>query len=106
MNAILDTQVDKPSLWPLPDAVATINQTYELHNAGPASYHYRAHQLLIQLRDQVVRYACSGAIYTQTSDVEGEVNGLVTYDRRVVRVDKEGWKRDVAALYEAARARA
>ena len=106
MNAILDTQVDKPSLWPLPDAVATINQTYELHNGGPASYHYRAHQLLTQLRDQVVRYACSGAIYTQTSDVEGEVNGLVTYDRRVVRVDKEGWKRDVAALYEAARARA
>lgn len=29
----------------------------------------------------------AGAIYTQTTDVEGEVNGLVTYDRKVVKVD-------------------
>lgn len=27
----------------------------------------------------------SAAIYTQTTDVEGEVNGLMTYDRRVVK---------------------
>ncbi len=26
------------------------------------------------------------AIYTQTTDVEGEVNGLVTYDRKVVKI--------------------
>jgi beta-galactosidase/beta-glucuronidase len=29
----------------------------------------------------------SGAVYTQTTDVENEVNGLLTYDRRVVKVD-------------------
>ena len=29
-----------------------------------------------------------GCIYTQLSDVEGEINGLVTYDRAVVKVDK------------------
>ena len=29
----------------------------------------------------------SGAIYTQTTDVEGEVNGFVTYDRKVVKFD-------------------
>ena len=29
----------------------------------------------------------SGAIYTQTTDVENEVNGLLTYDRRMVKVD-------------------
>ena len=29
----------------------------------------------------------SGAIYTQTTDVEGEINGLVTYDRKVIKVD-------------------
>ncbi|MBK1786093.1 glycoside hydrolase family 2 protein [Prauserella cavernicola] len=28
----------------------------------------------------------SGAIYTQTTDVENEVNGLLTYDRRIVKV--------------------
>ncbi len=29
----------------------------------------------------------AAAIYTQTTDVEGEVNGLVTYDRRVLKID-------------------
>lgn len=29
----------------------------------------------------------SGAVYTQTTDVEGEVNGLMTYDRKVVKID-------------------
>jgi hypothetical protein len=28
-----------------------------------------------------------GSIYTQTSDVELEVNGLMTYDRRVLKLD-------------------
>jgi hypothetical protein len=31
----------------------------------------------------------SAAIYTQTSDVEIEVNGLMTYDRAVVKMDTE-----------------
>jgi len=30
----------------------------------------------------------SAAVYTQVSDVEDEVNGLVTYDRQVVKADK------------------
>lgn len=29
----------------------------------------------------------SGAIYTQTTDVENEVNGYLSYDRRVVKMD-------------------
>src|SRR5690606_29944589 len=31
----------------------------------------------------------SAAIYTQTTDVEGEVNGLITYDRKKVKIDPE-----------------
>lgn len=44
-------------------------------------------------------------MYTQTTDVEGEVNGLITYDRKLVRVDEEQWKRDIRALFEAAAGR-
>jgi beta-galactosidase/beta-glucuronidase len=29
----------------------------------------------------------SAAVYTQTTDVEGEVNGLITYDRKFIKVD-------------------
>lgn len=31
----------------------------------------------------------SGAVYTQTTDVEGEVNGLITYDRKVIKVEED-----------------
>ena len=31
----------------------------------------------------------SAAIYTQTTDVETEINGLITYDRSEIKVDKE-----------------
>ncbi len=30
----------------------------------------------------------SAAVYTQTTDVEGEVNGLMTYDRKVIKIDE------------------
>ena len=30
----------------------------------------------------------SAAVYTQTTDVEGEVNGLMTYDRKIVKMDE------------------
>jgi beta-galactosidase/beta-glucuronidase len=31
----------------------------------------------------------SGAVYTQTTDVEGEVNGLITYDRKEIKVEED-----------------
>ena len=35
-------------------------------------------------------FDCNGGIYTQTTDVEGEVNGFLTYDRAVDHVDDGG----------------
>ena len=40
----------------------------------------------------------SGAVYTQLSDIEEEVNGLVTYDRRVVKIDLTDSKSEDNAL--------
>lgn len=99
-----DHMLTLPSLWPIQGAIDTINQTYEIH-ANTDSYHYRAHVLLELLRQQVELFACSGAVYTQTTDVEGEVNGLVTYDRRWVRVNVTQWREDIQALYDTAKAR-
>ncbi|MGX6443621.1 PA14 domain-containing protein [Neobacillus sp. K501] len=31
----------------------------------------------------------SAAVYTQTTDVEGELNGLLTYDRKIVKMDEK-----------------
>ncbi len=35
------------------------------------------------------RKGLSAAVYTQTTDVEGEVNGLMTYDRKFIKIDPQ-----------------
>ena len=36
--------------------------------------------------ETLIAQGLSAAIYTQTTDVEGEVNGLITYDRKVIKI--------------------
>lgn len=42
-------------------------------------------KMLKDLRDKGI----SGGVYTQTTDVEGEINGLMTYDRKVIKIPAE-----------------
>ncbi|KAF1988469.1 glycoside hydrolase family 2 protein [Aulographum hederae CBS 113979] len=92
------------NLWGVQAAINTINQTYEI-DENLEAWNYRGHVLLEELRQQVERFSCCGAVWTQTTDVEGEVNGLVTYDRRINRTDPVQWKADIQALYDAAASR-
>lgn len=38
---------------------------------------------------QLIAKGFSAAVYTQTTDVEVEVNGLMTYDRKVIKLDEQ-----------------
>lgn len=42
----------------------------------------------------------AAAVYTQTTDVEVEVNGLMTYDRKVIKFPVEAMKKMHKALYD------
>ena len=42
----------------------------------------------------------AAAIYTQTTDVEIEINGYLTYDRKVEKMNAEKLRRAHAELYE------
>jgi len=42
---------------------------------------------LIEELKPMVKDSLGAAIYTQTTDVESEVNGLMTYDRRIIKMD-------------------
>ncbi|WP_461126053.1 glycoside hydrolase family 2 protein [Spirosoma aerophilum] len=46
------------------------------------------------------KQALSAAVYTQTTDVEGEVNGLLTYDREVIKIPIETLKKIHAPLFK------
>ena len=39
-------------------------------------------------------------VYTQVSDVEDETNGLLTYDRRVIKLDESNTKKIMSELYK------
>jgi hypothetical protein len=54
--------------------------------------------LLARMRPLIGR-GLSAAVYTQTSDVEIEVNGLLTYDRDVVKMDLERIAAAASKLY-------
>jgi len=38
---------------------------------------------------ELIKHGFSAAVYTQTTDVEVEVNGLMTYDREVIKMDEQ-----------------
>lgn len=52
--------------------------------------------------EELIRLGLSAAVYTQTTDVEVEINGLMTYDRRVQKVPVEKLKAASQKLYNPA----
>lgn len=46
-----------------------------------------------------LQYGLCSAIYTQTSDIEEEINGVLTYDREIVKLDEEQVKEMNDKLY-------
>lgn len=58
-------------------------QTYQ-NQADYLSALRKKVQALVPMKEKL---GASAAVYTQTSDVEGEVNGLMTYDRKFIKVD-------------------
>ena len=70
--------------------------------SGERQYKERFEELLKDLVS-LKSFGLSAAIYTQTTDVEGEVNGLMTYDREVVKIDPEVTQKLIKPLYEKAK---
>jgi len=63
-------------------------------NWGYRTYETRAELMsnyaaLIEQLPALIEKGLAAAVYTQTTDVEGEVNGLMTYDRSILKFDPE-----------------
>lgn len=57
-------------------------QTYQTAAEVEAAYRKKYAKIV----EYYQKNALSAAVYTQTTDVEGEVNGLLTYDREVIKI--------------------
>jgi len=56
---------------------------------------------LIKKLEPLIEKGLAAAVYTQTTDVEIEVNGLMTYDREVLKFDEAKLREAHAPLYQA-----
>lgn len=74
----------------------------EMRNWGYQTFHNREDTLTAyeKVNNSIIRMhrecGLAGAIYTQTTDVEGEINGLITYDREVEKLPRD-WLRSAHA---------
>ena len=61
---------------------------------------YAKYASFIDRLEHFIGKGLSGAVYTQTTDVEVEVNGLMTYDRKVIKIPVEKLKKLHSKLYD------
>jgi hypothetical protein len=50
--------------------------------------------------NELVKRGLSAGVYTQTTDVEVETNGLMTYDRKVIKIPEAELKKMHEVLYQ------
>jgi hypothetical protein len=88
--------------WKIPEHSFNLDQTYGYQKFEDGGKFAAALEHLY--REEVIPAIGKGlcaAVYTQVSDVEDETNGLVTYDRRVVKVDEQTMSTLAADLHAA-----
>ena len=54
---------------------------------------------MIDKLQELIKHGLSAAVYTQTTDVEGEVNGFMTYDRKVIKMPLNELNKANTSLY-------
>ena len=78
---------------------------YNVYGYGGSDDYSKLTEDILKLYDVMILPAAPrgmcGCIYTQLSDVEDEINGLYTYDRKVCKVDKEKMAAMAKQLQEA-----
>lgn len=71
-------------------------QSYQSEKELLDAYIFKFNQIVEMKKSK----GLSAAVYTQTTDVEGEVNGLMTYDRKVIKFPVDKLKEIHSALFD------
>ena len=75
------------------------NWGYQTYQTSEDLLHHYKHKFdqIVEMKKSI---GVSAAVYTQTTDVEGEVNGLMTYDRKVIKMPVDTLNKMHSVLYE------
>ena len=75
---------------------------YASYGYGGANDEKELTDMIVHMYEKMIRPGIKdgvcGCVYTQVSDVEDEVNGLYTYDRKVCKVNKEAMRKLAESL--------
>ena len=71
---------------PIKDHLWQKDKNWGYRNYDDRDQLIESYKRLIDKLPELIKKGLAAAIYTQTTDVEGEVNGLMTYDREIIKM--------------------
>jgi len=88
--------------WPVDGHVWQDKKNWGYQNFKNGEDMFKTYSTFTNRLQDLIRAGLSAAVYTQTTDVEGEVNGFMTYDRKVVKMPIEMLHNANVKLYDPA----
>ncbi len=85
---------------PLKDHLWQKDKNWGYRNYNDREQLINSYEKLIVKIPELIKKGLAAAIYTQTTDVEGEVNGLMTYDREIIKMEEAKMKEINSQLYQ------
>jgi len=88
--------------WPVENHTWQANKNWGYQNFKNGEDLFKRYDSFTDRLQELIRLGLSAAVYTQTTDVEGEVNGFMTYDRKIIKMPVELLRKSNVRLYDPA----
>ncbi len=88
--------------WPVENHTWQANKNWGYQNFKNGEDLFKRYDSFTDRLQELIKMGLSAAVYTQTTDVEGEVNGFMTYDRKIIKMPVELLRKSNVRLYNPA----
>ncbi|TFF37886.1 glycoside hydrolase family 2 protein [Mucilaginibacter psychrotolerans] len=85
--------------WPVDGHNWQSNKNWGYQNFKNGEDVFKRYVTFTNRLQELIKLGLSAAVYTQTTDVEGEVNGFITYDRKFIKMPVEKLHAENSKLY-------
>jgi beta-galactosidase/beta-glucuronidase len=85
--------------WPVDGHNWQSNKNWGYQNFKNGEDVFKKYVTFTNRLQELIKLGLSAAVYTQTTDVEGEVNGFITYDRKFIKMPVDKLYRENTRLY-------
>lgn len=85
--------------WPVDGHNWQSNKNWGYQNFKNGEDVFKKYVTFTNRLQELIKLGLSAAVYTQTTDVEGEVNGFITYDRKFIKMPVEKLHAENIKLY-------